>query len=232
MAQSNRNLPSPRSKRVKRSSQQPPPPPPPRFVEFSDHDSEETRSDTSEAVTDALLATSAAFSSPSVAETEDGTEVDNDDDDAYLRKIAEEAVAASQAADEEEPSYSPRKTRGNTMTSKIEALFMLLLDPIKRSDLRRRKYADFVPFEVRHSLLVPKKVSKSFVKTRAAKFVELVSSGLWSARPILRFSLTMFSSYPLRQQFDFYVMTSRVHDIDLEVLRVSRQFHVSHMGCE
>ena len=101
-----------------------------------------------------------------------------DEDDIYLRSIAQAAVSASQtaaAAEDIYPRLSPRQSLGNAKRHEYEALFRVLLDSVKRSDLFRQEFSEFVPPNVRLTMPVPKVVSKTFVKTKAEKFVRMVS---------------------------------------------------------
>ncbi len=116
---------------------------------------------------------------------------DLEDDDAYLKRIAAAAVTASQAVAEADPGAEvpwerKRKHEGRSdgkgkkkkkQTNKsFEALFATLLDPVKRSDFRSKDFAEFVHPMMRNSVEVPKNVSKQFVRSRAAKFLDLVST--------------------------------------------------------
>ncbi|KAJ1025125.1 hypothetical protein NDA16_002631 [Ustilago loliicola] len=107
-------------------------------------------------------------------DSDDAMDYDFAEDAALLRDIAKAATQASQvvAQAEEPPRLSSRKALNGKDDDSLEALYTILLDSVKRSDLLRKEFSEFVPRDMRHSLSVPKKVSKTFIKTRAKKFLD------------------------------------------------------------
>ncbi|TKY88662.1 hypothetical protein EX895_002293 [Sporisorium graminicola] len=94
----------------------------------------------------------------------DGIEADlMSEDDAYLADLAQATQVKADVLSQR--LKSPGENR--------EKLFAQLLDPGKRSELRMKKFSDFVHPNDRHTLDVSKWESKSFIKKRAKKFVDL-----------------------------------------------------------
>lgn len=186
MARSTQTSPSPKSLRKIQSGH------PPRYnfvvlSDSSDQDSSSTGTDSDMPTVD-----QPTFSDVSMQDSEDKVDEDLDNEqEAYLRAIAQAAEVATQSAADGQDGEAgdiplPRKVKKGqtTMDIKYTALFDAIMSPVKRYDLHRRKYSEFVPWSVRLSVPVPKVVSKSFVKKRAAKFIELVSSrGLLGVDP-------------------------------------------------
>ncbi|SPO29615.1 uncharacterized protein UTRI_05437 [Ustilago trichophora] len=175
MARSTQSSPSPKSLRKTRSGY------PPRYKSIVLSDSSDDDSSSTGTDSDMPIVDQATFSDVSMQDSENEVDEDLDNEDgAYLRAIAQAAEVATQSAADGQNGEAgdiahPHKVKKGqtTMDTKYTALFDAILSPVKRYDLHRRKYSEFVPSDVRLSLPVPKIVSKSFVKNRAAKFIEL-----------------------------------------------------------
>ncbi|SPO30939.1 uncharacterized protein UTRI_05437_B [Ustilago trichophora] len=173
MARSTQTSPSPPSLRKNRSGH---PPRPKTIVLYESSDD-----DTSQSDSDMPTVGQSTFSDVSMHDTEDEVDEDLDnEDDPYLRAIAQAARAATQSAEDGQDGEADdiarsRKSRPRRrgLNTKHAALFDAIMSPVKRYDLHRKQFSEFVPSSVRLSLPVPKVVSKSFLKQRAAKFVEL-----------------------------------------------------------
>lgn len=193
MVRSTHSLPSPQSLR---NLQKVDPPPHRPLVLYDSTDDEvetgnEDRSSTSSIANRMPAVVPSTLSDVSMHDSEDEVNEDlitrkndvnvddiADKDDRYLRSIAQAAMTASQtaaAAEDVDPRLSPRQSLGNAKRHEYEALFRVLLDSVKRSDLFRQEFSEFVPPNVRLTMPVPKVVSKTFVKTKAKKFVRMVS---------------------------------------------------------
>ncbi|CDS00355.1 uncharacterized protein SPSC_00873 [Sporisorium scitamineum] len=85
------------------------------------------------------------------------------EDDAYMQDLAQ--------ATQVKPDVLRQRLRAPG--DNREKVLAQLLDSGKRSDLRMKKFGDFIHPSVRNTLDVPKKVSKDFFKNRAKKFVDL-----------------------------------------------------------
>lgn len=177
------------------------------------------------------------FSERSRDPTEDAPDAMDEDEDhtsidkATLVQISQAAVRASQVvsqaydSDEEPRSFS----RSKKLNSAPERFFAHLLDPVKRSDMRKSEFADFIDPKDRSLLELPKKLSKAFIKTRADKFVKVVSTpcpeDLRDVRHTIDICLLFFF------KFDFYTLAACADEVDDHLLHTFERFLDELMLC-
>ncbi|KAJ1019635.1 hypothetical protein NDA18_006112 [Ustilago nuda] len=160
------------TQRSTRSSQRQHSPPPPPRLSLSD-DEEEDDTDSSDDGMDVDQRARAASSSCSVSDSDKPMDDDLINDPAFFCDISKAATQASQiVAQAEGPlRLSLRKAINATSPDNLQTLYAILLDSVRRSDLLRKEFSEFVPQDMRRSLQVPKAISKTFIKKRAQKFL-------------------------------------------------------------
>lgn len=230
MARSTQTSPAPRPVRSTKSSQRQHSPPPPPRLSLSE-DEEEDDTDSSDDGMEVDQRGRAASSSCSAPDSDKPMDDDLINDPAFFRDIAKAATQASRiVAQAEGPlRLSPRKAMNGTSPDNLQTLYAILLDSVRRSDLLRKEFSEFVPQDMRRSLQVPKAISKTFLKKRAQKFLDFVS--ITPCHPSESHSnklLTVASHRHTFSQYRHYVRATRLRNVDQNLLHVSAFSHCSY----